>query len=93
MKPADAEHTQTGKVKIHSTSKTLFDPTAVTNTTFYVDSLLAAYRRTIGLVNKDSTMKELPNEVTNLIAVSDGSVKEGEGSAGYVISDVSDNKN
>ena len=47
----------------------------------------------LGLVNKDSTMKELPKEVTNLIAVSDGSVKDSEGSAGYVISDMSNYKN
>ena len=82
MKPADTEHTQTGKVKLHNTLKTLFDPTAVTDTASYVDSLTGAYQMTIGLVNKDSTMKELPKEVTNIIAVSDGSVKDGEGSAG-----------
>ena len=54
----------------------------------YINWLLEAYCRVIGIVREESKTKEQTKEMTQTIAVSDGSVLKGEGSAVYVISEV-----
>ena len=92
MQPADVELGRTGRVKILYTSEMLLKYKEKLSIESYIDSLPAAYQQTIGLDAEESTLKTLTNYHTRLIAVSDGSVKCGEGSAGYVLSNVDDDR-
>ena len=49
------------------------------------DSILNRYQREIGRIRTNSTLNQVSGSHDHIVGVSDGSVKEGEGSAGYVL--------
>ena len=51
----------------------------------YAQSLPSVYKRTVGIIDSNSTLRQLSSDTTTIIGVSDSSVKDGEGSASYII--------
>lgn len=90
MQPADVEVNHKGQVRILYTE--LAPTSTATNGTQVAHRSHEAYQRLMGVVTANSTLNRLTKPHTNIVAVSDGSVKSGEGSAGYVIGDAEDDE-
>ena len=89
MQPADVDVSHTKQVRILYTSPEQIEPME-TCADHNARRGSAAYKRMMGIVTEKSTLGRLTKQHTNIVAVSDGSVKLGEGSAGYVIGDKGD---
>ena len=85
MKPADVVPSGTQQVKINYTETQHFIAEKTPDINTYAESLPASYKRVVGVINQESTLSMLLQDYTEIIGVSDGSVKDGEGSAGYIL--------